>query len=46
MLMHHFGEHSFGPAQCAGTCDVCQQLAAGGKQVPRAPGLRPRCGVP
>ncbi|KIY92005.1 bloom syndrome protein, partial [Monoraphidium neglectum] len=32
MLMHHFGERGFGPDQCAGTCDVCQQLAAGGKQ--------------
>jgi hypothetical protein len=33
MLMHHFGERTFGPAQCGETCDVCQQLAAGGKQV-------------
>jgi len=33
MLMHHFGERAFGPEQCAATCDVCQQLAAGGKQV-------------
>jgi hypothetical protein len=33
MLMHHFGEHAFGPQECAGTCDVCQQLAAGAKQV-------------
>ena len=35
LLMHHFGERGFGPEQCAGTCDVCQQLAAGGKQVGR-----------
>ena len=33
LLMHHFGERSFGPEQCARTCDVCEQLAAGGKQV-------------
>jgi hypothetical protein len=33
MLMHHFGERSFGPEQCGNTCDVCQALAAGGKQV-------------
>lgn len=32
MLMHHFGERTFGPEQCARTCDVCQALAAGGKQ--------------
>lgn len=30
MLMHHFGELSFGAAQCAGTCDVCQARASGG----------------
>lgn len=35
LLMHHFGEHGFGPEQCANTCDVCQSLAAGGKQVRR-----------
>lgn len=39
MLMHHFGERTFGPEQCARTCDVCQQLAAGGKQV-RGPPAR------
>jgi hypothetical protein len=33
LLMQHFGETSFGPEQCRGTCDVCQANKAADRKV-------------
>jgi superfamily II DNA helicase RecQ len=33
LLMHHFGETSFGPEQCRQTCDVCQANKAADRKV-------------
>jgi hypothetical protein len=33
LLMHHFGESSFGPEQCRETCDVCQANKAADRKV-------------
>ncbi|WIA22540.1 hypothetical protein OEZ86_009530 [Tetradesmus obliquus] len=36
LLMHHFGETSFGPEQCRQTCDVCQANKAADRKVEEA----------
>lgn len=38
LLMHHFGETSFGPAQCGGTCDVCEANSQAGVVAPEGEG--------
>ncbi|KAF6261562.1 hypothetical protein COO60DRAFT_1699757 [Scenedesmus sp. NREL 46B-D3] len=36
LLMHHFGETSFGPEQCRESCDVCQANKAADRKVEEA----------